>query len=145
MTISNEWSDRSNEQLSVSNRVRNLALRSLNLMERAADWADQQYDSGKHPENFIEYFKSSFMVLNPENIDTLSRVIDRTIHTDFKVSSQKYNDINSIAKEMNRLGYKIIPKKQAEAEKPVSKGYSPETVNALRAALYRNTVGSNKN
>lgn len=143
MTIATEWQQRASDQLSVNDRVRRLALRSLNLMERAANFADNHYDEGKHPENFIEYFRVAMTALNPENIDTLSRVIDRTIHTDFKVSSQKYNDINEVAKEMYRLGYKIVPKKQVEAgAKPVNKGYSKETVSALRAALYNEVVGS---
>lgn len=141
MTIATEWNDRVNDQLSVNDRVRRLALRSLSLLERGADFADRHYQNGMHPENFIEYFRVSLMALNPENIDTLSKVIDRTIHTDYKVGSQQYHDINKIAKELNRLGYRIVPQKQVEEEKKKEKkGYSPETINLLKSALYGNVV-----
>lgn len=142
MAIVQEWTSRASDHTNIHQRIRKLAERRLAAMEKAADYIDQQFDNGNHPEMLMSWLLNLQIALDVDTLELLSRIIDRSTKGERLATALKYNDINEMAKAMHQLGYRIVPKK-AVSEEPKA-AVSVDTVGAIKQALGVTVLGASK-
>jgi hypothetical protein len=134
MSLVQEWSERANEHADVNRRIRALATKRIELLERMTLELEQRL--GVHPEMLPSLNYNLSLLLDVETLDGLARVVERTMKSERLSTSMKYHDLNTVSKMLYQQGYRVVPFADVDKKELLHEGGLSETaVKALRAAL----------